>query len=141
MKILIFVIIGIIGGIIGGMGMGGGTLLIPLLTLFTDIPQHIAQSINLIAFIPMSVVALIVHAKNKLLDCKYLLWVALPAVAASVPAALLVKKVGGKALSRYFGIFLVVLGVYQLVSLIVSQIRAYKIRKNESNSLYKTVYK
>lgn len=141
MQILIFIIIGIIGGIIGGMGMGGGTLLIPLLTLFADIPQHIAQSINLIAFIPMSVAALIVHAKNKLLDCKYLLWVALPAVAASVPAALLVKKVGGRQLSRYFGIFLVVLGLYQLVSLIISKVNSYKKKKNQLKSLYKSVYK
>ena len=141
-NILIFLLIGIIGGIIGGMGMGGGTLLIPLLTLFTDTPQHVAQAINLVAFIPMSAVALFIHAKNKLLDCKYLLWVALPAVAASIPASLLVKRIAGKSLSRYFGIFLAVLGVYQLVSLIVSKIKEYKEKqKNDKISLYKPVYK
>ena len=142
MKILVYIIIGIVGGVIGGMGMGGGTLLIPLLTLFTETEQHIAQAINLIAFIPMSAVALFIHAKNKLLDCKYLLTVALPAVAASIPASLLVKYVGGKSLSKYFGFFLMVLGIYQLVSLIVVKIRK---RKNRSNkdiiSLYKSVYK
>ncbi len=142
MKILIFIIIGIVGGVIGGMGMGGGTLLIPLLTLATKTEQHVAQAINLIAFIPMSAASLIIHAKNKLLDFKYLLWVALPAVAASVPASILIKKVGGKVLSRCFGVFLICLGVYQLVMLIVSKVRENKQPyENRKNSLYKNLYK
>ena len=122
--------------------MGGGTLLIPLLTLFTGMEQHVAQAVNLIAFIPMSAVALFVHVKNKLVDFKYLLWVALPAVAASGPAAFFVKYVGGKSLSRYFGMFLAVLGVYQLVALLVSKIREQKEKRRKNKiSLYKSVYK
>ena len=49
-KIILFIIIGVAGGVIGGMGMGGGTLLIPLLTLFTGADQHLAQAVNLIAY-------------------------------------------------------------------------------------------
>lgn len=142
LKIIIFIIIGIIGGIIGGMGMGGGTLLIPLLTLFTGLEQHEAQAVNLAAFIPMSAVALIIHAKNKLLDFGYLLTVALPAVIASVPASVLVKYVGGRSLSRYFGIFLILLGIYQLVTLIINKVRQYKINKDKNSiRLYKNLYK
>lgn len=142
MEIFWFICIGIVGGVIGGMGMGGGTLLIPLLTLFTNTEQHLAQAINLIAFIPMSAAALIIHAKNKLLDGKYLLWVALPAVAASVPASLLIRKLGGKSLSRYFGWFLIALGLYQFISLIVSKIREQKEKKKkEEIPLYKYLYK
>ena len=63
-----FLIAGIVGGILGGMGMGGGTLLIPLLTFFLDVSQKNAQAINLISFIPMAVIALILHAKNKLIN-------------------------------------------------------------------------
>ena len=140
-QIIIYAAIGIAGGIIGGMGMGGGTLLIPLLTLFTDTPQHIAQAVNLVAFVPMSVAALIIHGKNKLLDFKYLLTVALPAVVASVPASLLVKFIGGKSLSRYFGIFLIVLGVYQLVTLIVTKIKERRAAVKNGTRLYKSIYK
>lgn len=140
-RILIYAAIGIAGGVIGGMGMGGGTLLIPLLTLFTDTPQHVAQAVNLVAFIPMSVVALVIHAKNKLIDFKYLLTVALPAVIASVPASILVKYVGGRSLSRYFGIFLTILGVYQLVSLVVSKIKERRAAAKNGARLYKTIYK
>ena len=52
MQIFLLILAGIVGGIIGGMGMGGGTLLIPILTIFLDVPQKNAQAINLVAFIP-----------------------------------------------------------------------------------------
>ena len=98
-KILIFIAIGIAGGLIGGMGMGGGTLLIPLLTLFTGTDQHLAQAVNLVAFIPMSAVALVIHIKNKLVEVRHVLITAIPAVAASVGASLLSKIVDGKSRS------------------------------------------
>ena len=129
MKIFILLAIGLAGGVIGGMGMGGGTLLIPLITVCTDIEQHIAQAINLIAFVPMSVIALVIHIKNKLVDYKAFLWTALPAVALSVLAAYVSRLVGGKKLSMYFGIFLILLGLYQLGSIIYARVKAGKEKK------------
>ena len=52
---------GLFGGLVGGMGMGGGTLLIPIITLLAGFKQLEAQGINLISFIPMSMVALILQ--------------------------------------------------------------------------------
>jgi len=132
-RILIFIIIGIAGGIIGGMGMGGGTLLIPLLTLFTATDQHLAQAVNLIAFIPMSAVALIIHIKNKLVEFRFVLITALPAVTASVLASLLSKRVEGDALGMYFGIFLMCLGVYQLVSAIIVLVKKKKLKDGKKS--------
>ena len=132
-RILIFIIIGIAGGLIGGMGMGGGTLLIPLLTLFTATDQHLAQAVNLIAFIPMSTVALIIHIKNKLVEFRFVLITALPAVTASVLASLLSKRVEGDALGMYFGIFLMCLGVYQLVSAIIVLVKKKKLKDGKKS--------
>ena len=50
MQIFLLILAGIVGGIIGGMGMGGGTLLIPILTIFLDVEQKNAQAINLVAY-------------------------------------------------------------------------------------------
>lgn len=134
-KILIFIAIGAAGGLIGGMGMGGGTLLIPLLTLFTGTDQHLAQAVNLIAFIPMSLVALVIHIKNKLVEFRHVPITAIPAVAASVGASLLSKIVDGKSLSVYFGIFLMILGAYQLICAVVAFVKKQKDKK-ESIATY-----
>ena len=64
------ILIGTISGIISGIGMGGGTVLIFLLTFMLGIEQHIAQGANLIFFIPTSIVAIIVNFKNKNIDLK-----------------------------------------------------------------------
>ena len=67
MSFYLLVLCGFAGGVLGGMGMGGGTALIPLLTIFLGLPQTVAQGINLISFLPMSLLALSVHFKNGLL--------------------------------------------------------------------------
>ena len=43
MNFLFYILIAIVSGIFAGMGMGGGTFLIPLLTLFMFVPQNVAQ--------------------------------------------------------------------------------------------------
>ena len=58
-------ILGFFAGIIGGMGMGGGTILIPALILFAHIDPKMAQSVNLLSSIPMTIFALMIHIKNK----------------------------------------------------------------------------
>ena len=72
MSFLIFLLCGIAGGVLGGMGMGGGTLLIPLLTAVCGVKQTAAQGVNLLCFLPMSAVALAVHAKSGLLKKRVL---------------------------------------------------------------------
>ena len=69
-KYLWYALAGVLAGIPGGMGMGGGTVLIPLLTVFLSVAQHPSQAVNLITFIPMAVVVLIFHIKNKLVAHK-----------------------------------------------------------------------
>lgn len=68
MEIFFLILGGLVGGIIGGMGMGGGTLLIPILTIFLGIEQKNAQAINLIAFIPMAVIVTAINIKRKDID-------------------------------------------------------------------------
>lgn len=128
-KWILLVIFGLIGGAVGGMGMGGGTLLIPLLTIFGKIPQNIAQSINLIAFIPMSIVALIIHIKNHLVEKKGLLFIILPALVTAVLSSILVSKINSKTLSLCYGIFITLAGVFFLTMEIVKQIKENKNNK------------
>lgn len=117
MEVLWLILFGALGGILGGMGMGGGTLLIPLLTLGLDISQHMAQAINLLAFLPMSIVAIVIHAKNKLIDFKIAIPIIVSGVCSSILGAFLANSTKNQNLSIWFGIFLIVVGILQILSL------------------------
>ena len=114
-KVLLLGVFGIIGGILGGMGMGGGTLLIPLLTIFLSVGQKLAQSINLLAFLPMSIIALIIHAKNKRLELKNSLFMIIPALLFSILGGYLASVIKSKLLRKFFGYFLIVLAFLNVV--------------------------
>ena len=54
-------IAGILSGILASMGLGGGGILIIYLTIFAGIEQATAQGINLVFFIPISIVAILIY--------------------------------------------------------------------------------
>lgn len=68
--VVLYIIVGILGGMLGGMGMGGGTLLVPMSVYLLSMEQKTAQFLNLAAFLPMGAVALSCHAANGLTDFK-----------------------------------------------------------------------
>ena len=120
-------IAGVLGGIIGGMGMGGGTLTIPILTLFLSYDQLSAQGVNLVAFLPMSALAIYIHFKNHLVAYKETWGLALIGCVFSLIGALVANHLSNAVLKKLFALFLIALGVWQLVELI----RNYKSSKKE----------
>ena len=119
MEILLLILFGAIAGVLGGMGMGGGTLLIPLLTIFLNIDQHVAQGINLLVFLPMAIVALIFHFKNKLVEVKKTWVMIICALASSIGGSFLSFSLKSEQLRIYFAIFLIVLGFFQFISIFI----------------------
>lgn len=117
----VIILISLISGIISGMGMGGGTILIPLLTIFCDVDQICAQELNLLSFIPSSIVATIIHIKNKLISFRYLL-LSIPAVLSSILTSLLAHSVSPDFLRVGFGVFLAVLGMINLAVLCLNKV-------------------
>ena len=115
--LILEILVGVIGGIAGGMGMGGGTLTIPLLSMFLNYEQLQAQGINLIAFLPMSVIALIIHFKNKLVDIKRAWGFALVGCVFSLIGAIVANNVNNVVLKKMFAVFLICLGVWQFIEM------------------------
>ena len=111
MSFILFLIAGFFSGLLGGMGMGGGTILIPVLTVFMGVEQHVAQATNLIAFLPMAAFTLKVHKENGLLKTQGLLSLVIPAVLASVAAGFIAALLPSVVLKKLFGAFLVALSV------------------------------
>jgi len=115
-----FLTAGFFSGLLGGMGMGGGTILIPALTIFLGVEQHVAQATNLIAFLPMALFTLNVHRKNGLLKTKGLAVIVVPALISSVLAGFLAVLLPSFALKKLFGAFLVGLSVKLLLQTVSS---------------------
>lgn len=114
MTIFLLILFGFLAGVVGGMGMGGGTVLVPLLS-FLDLPQKTIQAINLISFLPMCCVALIFHAKNKLIQTKHIWWLIVPAIIFAVAGAFVADIADNRILRICFAAFLIAVGVWQLV--------------------------
>ena len=114
MEWLWYMLAGAAGGVLGGMGMGGGTVLIPLLNIGFGLEQHLAQAINLISFVPMAIVALVIHAKNGLVETSGLFRIILAGLFSCVIGCLIAKGIKADVLKRIFGGFLTVLSIIQV---------------------------
>ncbi len=107
-------IIGFLSGIISGMGIGGGAILIPALTIFQGIGQRVAQGINLAYFIPTAVIAVIVHIKNKRIKFKPVVIMALCGIPGAILGSMYAQMAGDGILRRMFGGFLLLVGIYEI---------------------------
>lgn len=123
MNFVWFLLIAILSGLFAGMGMGGGTFLIPLITLLMNVEQEVAQCINLLVFIPMAVVDIIIYSKKKYIDYKNWWIISVPAVIISTLGALVAFKLPGNVLKIIFGSFISLIGIVQIVVLIVEFIK------------------
>ena len=120
---------GIISGTVSGTGMGGGTILILILSVFMGIEQHTAQATNLVFFVPTSIAAIITTIKEKLINWKIGIAVAIFGIIGAIFGAKISVKMDVNHLKRYFGIFLVIITVYEIYSLV----KQYKIDKKTHN--------
>ena len=101
-------------GVLSAWGVGGGTLLLLLMTLLLGVEQRMAQGINLLYFLPTAAVSLLFHRKNGYLD-PALLRTAIPfGLLAVLPAAYLATTLDVSLLRRPFGLFLLYAGIQML---------------------------
>lgn len=115
MNWLLPLLCGLACGTISSWGVGGGTLLLLVMTLFLGVDQRTAQGINLLFFLPTAGSALFCHAKNGYLH-KPTLKAAIPfAVAAAGVCAWISTALAVDALRRPFGVYLLFSGIMLLL--------------------------
>lgn len=119
------IIFGIVSGTVAALGMGGGTVLILLLSLFSNLKQHLIQGTNLIVFIPTSIVAIYMNVKNKSIDYKLSKIFIIFGIIGAVLGSILSFKIESKTLKKYFGIFLLLIAIFESYSFF----RQYKEKK------------
>ena len=119
------IIFGIVSGTIAALGMGGGTVLILLLSLFSNLKQHLIQGTNLIVFIPTSIVAIYMNVKNKSIDYNLSKIFIIFGIVGAILGSILSFKIESKTLKKYFGIFLLLIAIFESYSFF----RQYKEKK------------
>lgn len=128
---MIEILSGVISGIISGTGMGGGTILIFLLTFMCGVEQHIAQATNLIFFIPTSIVAIIVNIKNKNINLNLAMWISIFGILGAILGANIAIKMDVVQLKKYFGYFLAIIALNEIYTIY----KQYKKEKNTNNNI------
>ena len=96
--------------------MGGGTILILLLSIFLKLDQHIAQGINLIFYIPTAVTSVLVSLKNKNILWKDVVIVIIVGVITAGITAQISSKMNVDLLRKLFGAFLILIAIYEIYS-------------------------
>lgn len=92
--------------IISAWGVGGGTLLLLVMTLFLGVGQEAARGINLLFFLPTAASALYCHWKGGFLDRATLKSAVPAALMAAALGAFLAGVMGTEVLRKPFGVYL-----------------------------------
>ena len=101
---------GLGASVISAWGVGAGTLLLLVMTLFFGVDQRTAQGVNLLFFLPTAASALVCHARGGYLD-KPTLKAAVPvAVIAALIGAWISNAVDVEVLRKPFGVYLLLSG-------------------------------
>ncbi len=104
---ILYALSGILFGIVGGMGMGGGIVLIPALTLLMGVAQHDAQGMTLFAYLPMAAAALVSHFRQKNVNIKAALFMTAFGCVGGAGGYLLASVTEEKSLKFIFALFLI----------------------------------
>jgi len=104
---LLTVATGLLVGVASGiLGVGGGILLVPAMTLGFGISQHVAQGTSLAAIIPTSVVGAVTHDRRGNVLRRAALYMGVGATAGAVLGAVVALHLPREVLTRAFGVLL-----------------------------------
>lgn len=110
------ILIGLLSGIVTSMGMGGGTILILLLTIFFKYEQQTAQGLNLLFFIPTSIISIIIYIKEKKIKLKLACIISFFGIIGAIVGAKIASIIQTEQLKKWFAIFLLLIAIHEIYS-------------------------
>lgn len=94
------------GFISGTIGIGGGALFVPIMTVGFRISQAVAQGTSLLAIVPTAIVGGVTHIREGNVQREPALWMGGGGAVGAVIGALVAVEVPGPLLARAWGAFL-----------------------------------
>jgi hypothetical protein len=103
---------GLLGGLFSGLlGIGGGTVMVPLMVLWSGQKQRDAHAISLGAIIPISIAAIAVYGGAGEVNLPDAIGLAIGAVVGARLGARVLSRAPERPLKIAFGVFLIVAAV------------------------------
>lgn len=112
MIILEGAVVGILTGLVGA---GGGFLIIPALVFFSKLPMKLAVGTSLLIIAAKSLIGFTGDLSHYKMDWKLLLIVTVAAIIGIFIGNAINKKIPGERLKKWFGWFVLVMGIYIIV--------------------------
>jgi uncharacterized protein len=95
------------GFLSGTIGIGGGLLFVPTMTVGLRLSQAVAQGTSLLAIVPTAIVGGVTHLRRGNVLIRQAAWMGGGGVVGAVIGALVAVEVPGPILARIWGAFLV----------------------------------
>ena len=116
-RILQLAAIGTAAGAFSGLfGVGGGTVIVPLLILWLGYGEREATGTSMAAIIVIAAIAVAVHAGGYgTVDVGYAALVGVPAVAGAFAGVALQQRIPERAISAVFGVLLVAIAIELII--------------------------
>lgn len=94
--------------------MGGGSILILLLSVFTENSQKMIQGINLIFFVPTALIAIFINLKRKNIDLKLSVIITFLGIIGAIIGSNIAFKISDDLLKKLFVFFLSIITIYEI---------------------------
>ncbi|MCX8084506.1 MAG: sulfite exporter TauE/SafE family protein [Calditerrivibrio sp.] len=112
MDIFILILVGFIAGIIGAMlGIGGGSIIVPILVIFLHYPMHTAVAVGLITIIATSISVAHINVLKGLVNLRLSYLIEVITVLASITGGLVSNSIKDGTLQIIFGIILAIMAI------------------------------
>jgi uncharacterized membrane protein YfcA len=108
-------VVGAIAGVLSGLlGIGGGAIMVPAMTLLMGLSQHVAQGTSLLVIIPTAISGSITHFRMGNIRLRTAGWLSLGGALGAVAGAILALASPDQLLRLLFGAYLALTGVRML---------------------------
>ncbi len=148
MLLLYLGLTGILAGFIGSVvGIGGGVLIVPVLTLLLKIPIHLAIGTSIISVLVTSLAASIRYFRKDVINISLGLTMEIPTTIGGIIGSLAVAFLKNNILFLIFGCFLIAAGIFTFIrnrlyreQVPVSETLSPEKKSNARNSIFDSSY-
>ena len=106
----------LIGIISGFLGVGGGFILVPILTTYFLLSQHKAQAISLGVVLPTALIGAVVYSMHGEADIFTSAQLAAGGIVGAAIGVRIMEKMPAAMLKKMFGVVLLIIGIRMIVS-------------------------